>query len=236
MSGARCYWHTRVVQLTDNCKITNAYHGDWHSSVEYDPQEYPIDRNSRTELIEYVIEEALKDRSYFRSVENPIRAYLSCLSPRNLRDRFILVCLLLEDLSKKHKFRLISKKEWKLFVKSMTTRFPTIGASQRFQSNMSHLTHASFVQRLKRWAIDNDLEYADLDDGDPFRDIVITRNNIVHGLDEEELTDETVSLQLAKAMTLLERYIFTKIGWDKGKQTRPMFDRLIYNNRFNDVL
>ena len=230
ISGSRCYWHTRAQQLSQQCEVTYVDNGDWHSSVEFEPIEYPFKRENHATFFEFVVERSIENKDFSKIIELPIQAYLSCLSARNLRDRFILICLVLEDLSKSHKYRIIPKKEWKGFVRSLMSKFPRLGLSNRFLSNISHLAQATFAQRLEAWAKANCLQYDDLDKADPFREIVITRNKIVHGYGLEELSDKMIFLQLSKAMTLLERYIFSIIGWQDGFCSRPVFDRPIHLN------
>lgn len=231
ITGARCYWHMRAMTTSEGCRVTHAHNGDWRAPVEYEARHYPIRPDDDAAFLEHIVEQALSGPDYPQRIRGPVETYLACLAPANMRDRFTLACLALEDLSKDHKEWLIPQADWRAFVAAMVERFPAIGEEQRIRSGLAHLAQSKFAQRMRAWADAINLKHDDLDPGDPFGPIVAARNKIVHGSGDGELSDDEIRLELAKALTLLERYVFCAIGWTGEQRIRPLNNAHIRRNR-----
>ena len=230
LCGARCYWHSRETQSQTQHRETHTYNGDWNAKVPFGPLNYPInDLSGRSHdcldrFFCHLVETA-SAKQMPRELPRTVDAYLSCLLPGNRRDCFTLACLLLEELSKNHKHWLISKSDWKEFLEDVETRFPALITSKSVRSSLSFIAQSKFSARLESWALENKLDHEDLG-SDPFISIVRCRNRVVHNLDAPPTEDE-IGLELARALTLIERYILKKLDWSQTKPIREDADRAI---------
>lgn len=229
--GARCYWHTRVLMTSQRHEEFNSDNGVWADHVPFGVREFPV--GGYPEEPSFTYEDFFKHLIEFGASNQPreqlasyVESYVACLVPANPRDCFTLACLFLEELSKRYSEWLVPEEDWRAFVNEAVERFPSVLGDDRLRSSLSHVVQMKFAQRLRKWALEQHLYVNDLGP-DPFGEIVKVRNKIVHGTAQPP-SDEEIALQLARAMTLLDRFILKQLGWTQQKPIRECADRTIH--------
>lgn len=228
--GTRCYWHTRYLQTGSQHEALHIDSGFWADHVPFGRQDFPV---GRLKEIHFTYEDFFKHLIDFGSSNKPrdrlasyVESYVACMVPTNSRDCLMLFCLLLEELSRNCSEWLIPKDQWRRFVEEAAERFPEVVGNDRVRSSLSHIAHSKFAQRLSKWASDHKIEFNDLGK-EPFGEIVKVRNKIVHSTDQPASDDE-ISLQLARAITLLDRFILKQMGWNEKKPIREFAIREVH--------
>lgn len=228
--GARCYWHTRALQTSEMLEEFNAGNGVWDDHVPFNAREFPVGDYHRE--LGFTYEDFFKHMVDFgvsgqarEQLASYVESYVACLVPTNRRDCFTLACLFLEELSRSYWEWIAPRGDWLAFVREAVGRFPMLN-DERLRSSLSSVVQTKFAQRLLKWASEHQLYVDDLGP-EPFSEIVRVRNKIVHGTDQPPSDDE-ISLQLSRAMTLLDRFILKQLGWTQQKPIREFAVRTIY--------
>jgi hypothetical protein len=228
--GARCYWHTRALQTSEMDEEVNAGNGVWDNHVPFNARQFPVGGYPKEPAFTY--EDFFKHLVDFgvsgqarEQLASYVESYVACLVPTNPRDCFTLACLFLEELSRSDWEWIAPQGDWLAFVREAVVRFPILD-DQRLRSSLSSVVQTKFAQRLLKWASKHQLYVDDLGP-EPFSEIVKVRNKIVHGTDQPPSDDE-ISLQLSRAVTLLDRFILKQLDWTQQKPIREFADRTIY--------